>query len=257
MNLGLKGKVIFVAGSSRGIGRATAEAFLREGCRVVVSGRERGSLEETFLQLQTAYGSEVLSYCGDLEQSQHIVRALEQTMARWGQLDGVIANIGSGTDVTGWEVPEADWEKTLGSNLWGGERLVRLAVPFLMKSGSGSVILLASIAGLEDLGAPVSYTVAKSAVITVGKCLARRLGSHNIRVNIVAPGNVIFPGGRWAAKLDADAEGITRYIQQEVPLRRFGKPEEIADVVVFLCSDRARFVTGSCVVVDGGQTRAV
>jgi 3-oxoacyl-[acyl-carrier protein] reductase len=120
----------------------------------------------------------------------------------------------------------------------------------------GSIVLIGSIAGLESLGAPIPYGTAKAALEHYGKDLARRVGRYGVRVNTVAPGNILCPGGAWERKLDADAAGVNAMIAAEVPLGRFGAPEEIGAAVAFLASDRAAFLTGSCLVADGGQTRA-
>ena len=105
--------------------------------------------------------------------------------------------------------------------------------------------------------APLPYSAAKAALINLSKNLARQAGPHNVRVNCVAPGNILFPGGSWEKHLEARAEEVHRFIQTEVPLRRFGRPEEIADAIAFLCSDRSSFITGACIVADGGQTRSL
>src|SRR3954452_12123115 len=120
----------------------------------------------------------------------------------------------------------------------------------------GSIVLVSSIAGLESLGAPIPYGTAKAALEHYAKDLSRRVGRHGVRVNTVAPGNILFPGGTWQRKLDADPAGVQSMIAAEVPLGRFGTPMEIGSAVAFLASDRAAFITGACMVVDGGQTRA-
>jgi 3-oxoacyl-[acyl-carrier protein] reductase len=116
---------------------------------------------------------------------------------------------------------------------------------------------VASIAGLESMPAPLPYSAAKAALVNYGKNLSRLLASRGVRVNSVAPGNVLFPGGSWERHLADRREEVLRYLQAEVPMQRFGRPEEIADLVVYLSSDRASFITGACVVADGGQTRSI
>jgi 3-oxoacyl-[acyl-carrier protein] reductase len=116
-------------------------------------------------------------------------------------------------------------------------------------------VFIASIVGVESVRAPLAYSAAKTALHAYAKNLARAVASQGVRVNVVAPGNVLFDGGSWAAKLAEDPERVRGYIGAEVPLGRFGNPEEIADLVAFLASSRAAFITGACVVADGGQTR--
>jgi 3-oxoacyl-[acyl-carrier protein] reductase len=134
-------------------------------------------------------------------------------------------------------------------------RVVRETVPSLIKNGCGSIVLTASIAGLETLGAPIAYEAAKAALIASCKNMSRELAQYKIRVNCVAPGNIMFPGSTWDFKLKENEKSTMEYITSHVPLKRFGTPEEIASIVVFLSSERASFITGACIVADGGQTR--
>jgi 3-oxoacyl-[acyl-carrier protein] reductase len=134
--------------------------------------------------------------------------------------------------------------------------LVEAFLPGIVEARRGSIVFISSIAGLESLGAPLPYGAAKAALEHYSKDLSRRVGMHGVRVNTVAPGNVLFPGGTWQQKLDADSAKVTSMIAAEVPLSRFGTPREIGAAVAFLASDRAAFITGACLVADGGQTRA-
>ncbi len=256
MELGLKDKVAFVAGSSRGIGKAIAEGFLKEGARVVVTGRDKGTLQTTVGELKKRYSPEnILGLSGDLSDTEKIKGHLGQTIKIFGALDIVVANIGSGRAKPGYDLPDSEWDRLLSINLIINIRIVREAIPYLIKNGKGSIIITASIAGLETLGAPVAYEAAKAALISTAKNLSYKLAKYKIRVNCVAPGNILFPGSTWDLKLKEDKKATMDYITTNVPLKRFGTPEEIANIVVFLASDKASFVTGSCVVADGGQTR--
>ena len=258
MELGLRDKVAFISGSSRGIGLAIARAFLAEGADVVVTGRNGESLTETKNLLVAEAGQErVLSIQGDMADPEAIQCALTETVSCFGKLDAVIANIGSGTARGGWDLTPADWSSSLTTNLLGGMALANRSAPHLIRQGSGSLTFISSIAGLEAINAPVTYSAAKAAVQSAMKNLSRLLGPQGVRVNAVAPGNVLFPGGTWERKLTERRDFFEQYIQSEVPLQRFARPEEIADMVVFLASERASFVTGACVVVDGGQTRSI
>jgi len=198
----------------------------------------------------------VLSIRGDMTDPADIRCALDETVAAFGGIDAVVANVGSGTGRGGWDLDLNDWQSALNINLLGSMALARIALPHLIARGGGSITFISSIAGCEAINAPVTYSAAKAAVLSAMKSLSRLVGRHGVRVNAVAPGNVLFPGGTWERKLAERREFFEQYIHSEAPLQRFGRPEEIADAVVFLASERASFITGACLVVDGGQTRS-
>ena len=256
MDLGLKERVVFVAGASRGIGKGIASVFLDEGARVVITGRDPARLATCGAELSAGRYDRVMTFAGDLSQPATAQQAHLLVTGRWGPVDALICNIGSGTAKNGWQIAAEDWEAVFQINLWATVRLVEVFLPAMVEAQCGNIILISSIAGLESLGAPVPYAVAKAAVERYSKDLARRVGKYGVRVNTVAPGNILFPGGSWQRKLDADPAGVTSMIAAEVPLGRFGTPDEIGAAAAFLASDHAAFITGSCVVVDGGQTRA-
>jgi len=257
MDLGLKGKVAFVAGSSRGIGLAIARAFLAEGARVVVTGRGAESLKEAaaLLGVESAEARVLCIRC-DLREPDDIDRALDETRSSFGAPDAVVANVGSGTEPGGWDLPMEVWHSSLSVNLLGGMALASRALSHLTANGGGSLTFISSIAGVEAINAPVAYSASKAALLSAVKSLSRLVGPQGVRVNAIAPGNVLFSGGTWERKLKERGEFFEDYIRSEVPLQRFGRPEEIADSAVFLASERAAFITGSCLVVDGGQTRS-
>ncbi|HET7568253.1 MAG TPA: SDR family oxidoreductase [Gaiellaceae bacterium] len=253
MELELNGAVALVAGSSRGIGLAVAEGFLREGASVAICGRDADSLAAAEARL--AGGERVLAWRGDAGDPERIPELLDAVRSRFGRLDALVANVGSGRGTRGWDVAADEWLASLQTNLLGSMSLVRAAAP-LLQDGGGSVTCVASIAGLESIGAPVPYEAAKAGLVHAAKALSRSLAPA-VRVNVVAPGNVLFPGGRWEELRAADPEGVDEMLRTQVPLGRFAEPAEVADAVLFLSSPRAAFVTGACLVVDGGQSRGV
>ncbi len=258
MDIGLKQKVAFIAGSSRGIGLAIARAFLCEGAKVVITGRNSVSLREASSSLVSEADSQcILPFSGDMTDPTDIQRALVETMTTFGRVDAIVANVGSGTVRGGWKLNLQDWQSALNINLLGGVALASAALPLLIASGGGSFTFISSIAGCEAINAPITYSAAKAAVLSAMKNFSRLLGPQGVRINAVLPGNVLFPGGSWERNLAERREFFEQYIKSEVPLQRFGKPEEIADAVVFLASARASFITGACLVVDGGQTRSI
>lgn len=258
MDLGLKNKVVLISGSSRGIGRATAGAFLSEGSRMVITGRDLKSVKATTREFEKKFSRDrVLSVAADLTKEAGIKKCVRKVISTWGRIDILVANIGSGSGKSGLEAKKSDWERMFNINLFGSVGLVKEVAPIMQKNKSGSIIFISSIAGIEALGAPLAYSVAKAGIIAFSKSLSQLLARDNIRVNAVAPGNIFFEGGVWDRKIKENSSKIKRYIKNNVAMQRFGKPEEIADVVLFLASSRASFITGACLVADGGQIKKI
>ncbi len=172
----------------------------------------------------------------------------------WGRIDAVVAAVGNSSGPGGWNITLDDWRSSLGVNLLPSVMLAQSALPGLI-DGGGSITFISSIAGCEALPAPLAYSSSKAALHSVMKSLSRIVGRNGVRVNAVAPGNILCPGGVWERKLAERKEFFEHYIASEVPVGRFGIPEEIASAVVFLSSPRSSFTTGACFVIDGGQTR--
>jgi 3-oxoacyl-[acyl-carrier protein] reductase len=258
MELGLEGKRVFVTGSTRGIGRGIAERFLEEGARVALNGRTASSVERAATELRERYGEDAVSaVAADLAGTDsEIAAAVVSATSALGGLDIVIANVGSGRGVSWAETDESEWLRMLRINLVGSATVLRHAVPQLRQAGGGSIVLIGSIAGHVALPAPVPYSAAKAALRAVAVNLAQSLAVDGIRVNLVSPGNVLYPDGTWQKRLTADPATTRKYIEDNVPLKRFGTPADISTAVVFLASDRsAGFITGATLVVDGGQLK--
>jgi 3-oxoacyl-[acyl-carrier protein] reductase len=253
MNLGLADKNILISGSTRGIGLGIAECLLQEGANVMLTGSESDNSRETFLRLNDAYPAKVEYVWGDLSLPE-VSLLIENTITeKWGCLDGIVANSGKVKPVPEWDIPNSDWDWYLKQNLVASVDLVTRLIPKL-KVSKGSIVFTGSIAGIEEIGAPLPYSAAKAALTMYSKGLSKKLAPFKIRVNIVAPGNIIFPGGNWDKKMNADQGGIKKMLRENVPLNEFGTPEDIGNIVAFLLSQNAKFITGSCIVVDGGQT---
>jgi 3-oxoacyl-[acyl-carrier protein] reductase len=259
MDLKLDQQVVFIAGSSRGIGKAIAAALLAEGACVVLTGRDEVSLRAAEAALAVpALRERVLAIPGDFGDPSTIARAYERSLAHFGRLDHLVANLGSGSGKPGWDQREEEWKRLFEVNFFASTRLTEAVLPYLLANATGgSVLFISSIAGVEATPAPLPYSAAKAALINYSKNLARQLGTKNIRVNTIAPGNIFFPGGSWERHLSNRREAVETMLQTEVPLKRFGTPEEIASLAAYLCSPQAAFATGSCYVMDGGQTRSL
>ncbi len=254
MDLGLTGKRALVSGGSRGIGRSIALSLAGEGCRVAAVARHQDGLDAVASELAAAGGGPHATIAADVSTAAGADRAVAEAGEALGGLDIVIANVGKSGARHCDDMDDADFAYSLDINLWSTMRVSRRAIPWLRKSDGGVIVMISSIWGREAGGSP-GYNVAKAGVVSLAKAMARDYAADNIRVNSVAPGSILFPGGGWQRKLDADPQGIREFIARELPFGRFGRPEEVADVVTFLCSPRASWVSGAGITVDGCQTR--
>ena len=257
MDLHLTNQVAFIAGSSRGIGRAIAQALLDEGASIVLTGRDEASLKLTQSELSTpATQDRILAIRGDFSDTTTIDKALARTISHFHRLDHLIANLGTGSGKPGWDQPDDEWSRLFELNFFASTRLTQAAIPHILANpNGGSILYISSIVAIEATPAPLPYSAAKAALNNYSKNLARQLGPQKIRVNTIAPGNIYFPGGSWERHLTNRKEAVEQMLQTEVPLQRFGTPEEIASLAAYLCSPQAAFATGACYVMDGGQTR--
>jgi 3-oxoacyl-[acyl-carrier protein] reductase len=251
MDLGLSGKCALVTGSSRGIGRAIALALAKEGCRVALSSRGGADLDAAV----AAAGAGAVGLAGDVTTPEGVDSIARGALAQLGGIDILVNNVG-GSGARHWDaVDEADLRNILDRNLWPAFRMSQALLPQMKTRGGGSIVMITSIWGREGGGGP-TYNVAKAAEMSLAKAMQRDLARDNIRVNAVAPGSILFPGGGWERRKQADPQGIEDFVRRELPFGRFGTPEEVANLVTFVASPRASWVAGACLVVDGGQSRS-
>ncbi len=250
----LKGKVAIVsgagtAGSGMGNGKATAILFAREGAKVVCVDKNLSAAEET-VEMIRSNGGESIAVQADVSSESGAKIVVDTTISKFGRLDILFNNVGIEVGASGLMFVEEDWDAVMNTNLKSIVFLCRYAVPEMKKVGGGAIVNNASIAAFYSYHR-YSYAASKSGVVALTRCLAGGLGKYNIRVNCVAPVYIATPMGAPVMRGEVD-----HIIQQRVPLRRRGKPEEVASTVLFLASDESSFITGQTICVDGGLSIA-
>jgi len=257
MELGLAERVVLVTGASRGIGRATALAFARERTKLVVCARRASELERTAEELQAAGAVAVRSLAVDVT-SAASAAALTGAAAELGGLDVLVSSVGGNRRKRFEETTDADWQELLELNLVSGLRLARASLPQLRARRRGSIVFISSIWGRETGGPGYTlYNASKSALISAARVLAREVAAEGVRVNSIAPGSILAPGGSWAARVAREPEAMAEFVRRELPLGRFGTAAEVAALAVFLASDQASLITGACITADGGQSHSL
>lgn len=257
MDLGLKNKSAIVTGSSRGLGLASAKALAAEGCFVTLCARNESRLREAADEVGAVAGGagRVLAVQADVSREDGVQRVIEQTAQTFGGIDVLVNNVGLGGGAGLVDTTDAEWQEAFDQTLLPAVRASRLAVPHMQRRGGGSIVIIASIFGREA-GGRMTYNAVKAAQISLGKSLAQQLAPLNIRVNTLSPGSILFEGGSWWKRQQQNPAAIADFVARELPFGRFGRPEEIGNVVAFLASDRASWISGTSVVVDGCQSRA-
>jgi 3-oxoacyl-[acyl-carrier protein] reductase len=254
MDLRLRDKVALVTGGSRGIGRSIALRLAEEGCRVAICGRSPAQLERTLSDLQ-ALGVPASTTTADVTAPGEVERFVEESAAHLGGVDLLVANVGGSMGGGLLNSTPDDWQKTFDLNLFNAVRAMRAAVPHMQSRGGGSVLLISSISGWKPTRHKAQYATAKAAEIHLAPVLAQELAAYRIRVNTLSPGSVMFPDGGWDHFRSEHPETFAKFEREEFPWGRLGNPEEIADVAVFLLSERSRWVNGANIPVDGAQGR--
>lgn len=252
MELNLEKKKVIITGSSKGIGFAIAESFLKERANVCLIARNEDNLIRAKKKLEKKYGTgKIIAFKCDCTKLNELKTLKTSIKKKWKKIDCLVLNIGSGAGVA-LVIPEIEkFKRSIEKNLYSS--LYPISCLQSIIDNKGSITLISSIAGEEFLGAPVEYSVAKTSVISLAKNLSW-VCKNKVRVNVISPGNIFFKGGTWDKKNKKNPQLVKKIINDKVPLQRFGSPGEVADLVTYISSEKANFINGAVIRIDGGQT---
>jgi 3-oxoacyl-[acyl-carrier protein] reductase len=249
VDLGIAGKVALVTAGTRGIGLGIAQALAAEGARVAIAARTESDVRRVADSLG---GHGIVADLMTEEGGRH---AVDETVSKLGPIEILVNNLGLRSGTSWADTGAKEFETAFAGNVAVSVRMTQLVLPGMLERGWGRIVAITSVWGRETGGAP-AYNAAKAAEISFVKSLAKEVASKGVTVNAVAPGSILWSGGGWDRRQQADPEGMADFVRREMPLGRFGTVDEVASVVAFVCSDQASLINGAIISVDGGQSRS-
>jgi len=251
MHINLKNKKVLVTGASHGIGFEIARAFHAEGCMVVLNARNGENLKKASMELEGSFAVE-----GDVTQPQIAQSVVSTAINYLNEIDILICNVGNSQSVAAGKETSIEWEQQFKCNFLSATNIIEASHASLSIT-KGNIICISSICGLEYIpGAPLTYSVSKTALNSYIHGIARPFGKEGIRINAIAPGNIFFTDSVWEKKLSENNLAVEEMLEKEVALGCLGSLQDISNLAIFLASDNAKFITGSICTVDGGQVRS-
>lgn len=262
MDLRLQGKVALVTGGSKGIGRAVARGLAQEGAKVAICARNKPELDATAAEIARGTGAEVFTIAGDLTREADVGTIVEETVRRFGRIDILVNNAGAAPGGLLLDLTEEDWHGALELKFLGYVRCMKAVIPHMLEQGGGRIVNIVGNDGVKPIGIELTPSAANAADLAVTVALAEQYGRHNICINAINPGPVaterwdsLIGGIAKARRISVD-EAQTR-AERSIPLGRICSPEEVANVAVFVASERASFMNGALITLDGGQRKAL
>ena len=262
MDLGLKGKVVLVTGGSKGIGKAVARGLAEEGARVAICARTRAELDAAAGEIARATGGEVFPVAGDLTREADVQQIVAAVVGRFGRVDVLVNNAGAAPGGLLLDLTEEDWHKALQLKFMGYVRCMKAVIPHMLRQGGGRIVNIVGNDGVKPIGVELTPSAANAADLAVTVALAEQYGRHNICINAINPGPVATE--RWDGLIGGIAQirkipvaEAQKRAEHSIPLGRICTPEEVANVAVFVASERASFMNGALITLDGGQRKAL
>ncbi|MEM8535200.1 MAG: SDR family oxidoreductase [Chloroflexota bacterium] len=252
MKLDLDNKVAIVTGASTGLGKAIALSLSKEGAKVAISGRHQGTVDHTAQEIESNTGTHVLAFTGDMTQVESVQCFVDKVIDKFGTIHILVNNVGQANRGMMVSLDQTTWQQAFEVNVMSAVHISKEVIPYMQEQRWGRIINIAALSAKEPGDELIASNVAKSGLVSFSKTLSRELAPDNILVNCVSPGLIESPQNDRYFTDDERREALDK-----IPLGRFGRSEEFADLVTFLCSERASYITGINLLVDGGASRGL